>query len=84
MLYNSEEYTPGTAVNEQPVPVQEGAGYESSGYGSCDSGYGSGQGNFDDGYQENVHDQSNLLDTTYADSVASTNPQSGYSPQLEY
>lgn len=82
MFNNTEEYVPSTNWDEQSVP--EESGYEEPGSGAGETGYGGGQGNFDDGYQENVHDQSNLLDTAYADSAAKTNPQSGYSSQLEY
>jgi hypothetical protein len=34
------------------------------------------QGNYEDGYQENIYDRTNLLDTTYTDSSSLANPQS--------
>ncbi|NES97405.1 MAG: hypothetical protein F6K32_19725 [Desertifilum sp. SIO1I2] len=33
------------------------------------------QGNFDDGYQENIYDLSNLADNVWTDSAAHSNPQ---------
>ena len=53
------------------------SGYESSSYdGESDrSGYGSGQGNYQNGYRENVYDRSNLADTAWTDSPANPNPQ---------
>ena len=58
-------------------------------YGSNNSGYESEpnltvgyssprevrQGNFDDAYQENVYDLSNLADTPWTDSAVRSNPQ---------
>lgn len=57
-------------------------GYKNSGYTSDEEdtlGYASPhkveQGNFDDGYQENVYDLSNLADTAWTDSATRSNPQ---------
>jgi len=53
------------------------SGYESEpdltvGYSSCTEVC---QGNFDDAYQENVYDLSNLADTPWTDSAVRPNPQ---------
>jgi hypothetical protein len=45
---------------------------ENSGYKSSKTK----QGNYEDGYQENIYDRTNLLDTTYTDSSSCANPQS--------
>jgi len=59
-------------------------GYGNSGYNNESSGYGNSgynktpeakQGNFDDGYRENVYDRYNLGDSAYTDSVTNPNPQ---------
>jgi hypothetical protein len=37
------------------------------------------QGNFEDGYQENIYDETNLGDTAWTDNAANPNPQlTGY------
>ena len=56
-------------------------GYNNSGYASDEDTlvYASDkkvkQGNFDNGYQENVYDLSNLADNAWTDSDANSNPQ---------
>jgi len=53
------------------------SGYHSDGYQS--SGYSlpqkSLQGNFEDGYQENLCDESNLADNAWTDTATRPNPQ---------
>lgn len=62
--------------------VEPNSGYNNSGYESqpdLTAGYSSpkevSQGNFDDAYQENVYDLSNLADTPWTDSAVRPNPQ---------
>lgn len=56
-------------------------GYQNSGYYADEDtlGYASPekvhQGNFDDGYQENVYDSSNLADSAWTDSPTRSNTQ---------
>ncbi|HAZ46411.1 MAG TPA: hypothetical protein DDW76_32230 [Cyanobacteria bacterium UBA11369] len=61
---------------------EQKSGYNNSGYSSGTeetSGYATQknvvQGNFDDGYQENIYDQSNLADNAWTDSAVRPNPQ---------
>jgi hypothetical protein len=62
--------------------IEPNSGYNNSGYESASDltvGYSSSrevsQGNFDDAYQENVYDLSNLADTPWTDSAVRPNPQ---------
>ncbi|MEG3864699.1 hypothetical protein QUA43_17350 [Microcoleus sp. N9_B4] len=62
--------------------IEPNSGYNNSGYESAPDltvGYSSSkevrQGNFDNGYQENVYDLSNLADTSWTDSAVRPNPQ---------
>ena len=62
--------------------IEPNSGYNNSGYESQPDlavGYSSPrevrQGNFDDAYQENVYDLSNLADTPWTDSAVRSNPQ---------
>jgi hypothetical protein len=62
--------------------VEPNSGSNNSGYESelnLTVGYSSPrevrQGNFDDAYQENVYDLSNLADTPWTDSAVRPNPQ---------
>ncbi len=62
--------------------LEPNSGYNSSGYESepdLTVGYSPSkevrQGNFDDAYQENIDDLSNLADTPWTDSAVRSNPQ---------
>lgn len=62
--------------------LEPNSGYTNSGYESepdLTVGYSPSkevrQGNFDDAYQENVYDLSNLADTPWTDSAVRSNPQ---------
>jgi hypothetical protein len=62
--------------------VEPNSGYNNSGYESPPDltvGYSSSkevrQGNFDNAYQENVYDLSNLADTPWTNSAVRPNPQ---------
>jgi hypothetical protein len=62
--------------------TEPNSGYSKSGYESepdLKVGYSSStevrQGNFDNAYQENVYDLSNLADTPWTDSAVRPNPQ---------
>ena len=62
--------------------LEPNSGYINSGYESepdLTVGYSPSkevrQGNFDDAYQENVYDLSNLADTPWTDSAVRPNPQ---------
>ena len=62
--------------------LEPNSGYNNSGYESepdLTVGYSPSkevrQGNFDDAYQENVYDLSNLADTPWTDSAVRPNPQ---------
>ncbi|MEG4032142.1 MULTISPECIES: hypothetical protein [unclassified Microcoleus] len=62
--------------------TEPNSGYSKSGYESepdLTVSYSSStevrQGNFDDAYQENVYDLSNLADTPWTDSAVRPNPQ---------
>lgn len=59
-------------------------GYVNTSYSNGSSGYGNSgysqnpevrQGNFSDGYRENIYDPYNLGDTAYTDSAANPNPE---------
>jgi hypothetical protein len=55
---------------------QRNSGYIESGYQTKDQNpYGANQGNYEDGYQENPYDRSNLADNAYTDTPGNTNPQ---------
>lgn len=61
--------------------IEPNSGYNNSGYESTPDltvGYSSSkevrQGNFDNAYQENVYDLSNLADTPWTDSAVRPNP----------
>ncbi|MEG4520820.1 MULTISPECIES: hypothetical protein [unclassified Microcoleus] len=62
--------------------IEPNSGYNNSGYESeadLTVGYSPSkevrQGNFDDAYQENIYDLSNLADTPWTDSAVRPNPQ---------
>ena len=62
--------------------LEPNSGYNNSGYESepdLTVGYSPSkevrQGNFDDAYQENIYDLSNLADTPWTDSAVRSNPQ---------
>lgn len=65
MNHNESAYTSGYGPS----------GYDKESDESDRSGYGTGQGNYHDGYRENIYDQSNLADTAWTDSPANPNPQ---------
>ncbi|MGK7875383.1 MAG: hypothetical protein AB4426_19410 [Xenococcaceae cyanobacterium] len=64
-LSNDPNQTNGYGTYGYGVEEDETTGYSSS----------ANQGNYDDGYQENIYDQSNLADSAWTDSAANPNPQ---------
>ena len=70
-------WEPGSNGYDSPGYVNTGYNNDSSGYGN--SGYSQmpevRQGNFSDGYRENVYDSYNLGDRAYTDEAVLPNPE---------
>jgi len=82
MRFKLELLTTWTDKNHAEFIDWTNSGYNNSGYESAPDltvGYSSPkevrQGNFDNAYQENVYDLSNLADTPWTDSAVRPNPQ---------
>ncbi len=77
------KYSPRELTKTMHNPsLEPNSGYNNSGYESepdLNVGYSPSkevrQGNFDDAYQENIYDLSNLADTPWTDSAVRSNPQ---------
>lgn len=77
------KYSPRELTKTMHNPsLEPNSGYNNSGYESepdLTVGYSPSkevrQGNFDDAYQENIDDLSNLADTPWTDSAVRSNPQ---------
>lgn len=82
--YGSSGYnSPGYQSSGYEVPGYKSPGYgEGTGYGATDAtghqqtGYAPSD-TWTSGYQENVYDRANLMDTPYLDTAANPNPNAG-------
>lgn len=82
--YGSSGYnSPGYQSSGYEAPGYKSPGYgDSTGYGATEAtnhqqtGYAP-QDTWNSGYQENVYDRANLLDTPYLDTAANPNPSNG-------